>query len=212
MIFKILVSFLLLLSSISLCATDSAARLVNGSAAIVNKKVITVRDAYVYRTLNRLKSGLTPIIFEETGENLRKTVQKLVFEEMVLAEMKSLQKDINVDGLVRGWTKNIKKDDLNLIKRTYSVDESEIAEKVGKTFKADKFVQLKIETVTPVVTEDEAMKYFKRNEAQFRGRSYEGIRPNIVLLLKKEAVQKNLEEWIKGLKDKYEASILLETN
>ncbi|NBY19398.1 hypothetical protein EBQ74_03955 [bacterium] len=69
---------------------------------------------------------------------------------------------------------------------------------------------MKIETVTPVITEDEAQKYFKRNEAQFRGRSYESLKPNIVVLLKKQAVQKSLEEWVRSLKEKYEVTMLLE--
>ena len=65
--------------------------------------------------------------------------------------------------------------------------------------------------MTPVITESEVQKYFKRNEAQFRGRSFENLKPNIIVLLKKQAVQKNLEEWIKSLKDKYEVTLLLES-
>ena len=61
-------------------------------------------------------------------------------------------------------------------------------------------------------SEDEVLRYYRRNDAQFRGRSYESIRPNIIVLLKKQGVQKNLEEWIKALKDKYEVSMLLENS
>lgn len=189
---------------------ETKGKLLNGTAALVNKKVVTVRDAFIYRSLNRLKSGMQPVVLEEEGDELRKTVQKLVFEEMVLAEMANLQKEIDVSTLVGEWKKNTKKDGLELIKRTYLLSDSEIQQRVSRTLKADRFVQMKIETVTPVITEDETQKYFKRNEAQFRGRSYESIRPNIVVLLKKQAVQRNLEEWIKALKDKFEVSMLLE--
>jgi hypothetical protein len=111
---------------------------------------------------------------------------------------------------LEAWKRSQKATDLALIKKTYRLGENELYKATIKTIKADKFVQLKIDTVTPVVTEDEAQKYFKRNEAQFRGKSYDTIRPNIIVLLKKQSVQKSLEEWIKSLKDKYEASILLD--
>lgn len=199
-----------LLNCVSICA-QSQGKVVNGTAAIINKKVITIKDAYVYRALQRMNTGTQPVLMEEQGEELRKTVQKIVFEEMVLAEMKSLQKEVEVSIVFDSWKKSKKSADLALIRETYGLGENELYKSAVKTIKADKFVKLKIDTVTPVVTEDEAQKYFKKNEAQFRGKSYESIRPNIIVLLKKQSVQKSLEEWIKSLKDKYEASILLDS-
>ncbi|MFM8315555.1 MAG: hypothetical protein ACKOA8_14830, partial [Deltaproteobacteria bacterium] len=183
----------------------SQGKLLNGSAAIINKKGVTIQDAYIYRALLRIKNGLQPVIFEEEGEELKKTVQKLVFEEMVLAEMKSIQKEVNVQSEVEGWFKDRKDKGRGLeqIKSKYGSTDAELRQRVSRILATDKFVQLKIDTVTPVVTEDEIQKYYRRNEAQFRGRSYENIKPNIIVLLKKQAVQKNLEEWIKSLKDKY---------
>lgn len=187
-------------------------KLVNGSAAIINKKAVTIQDAYIYRALLRIKSGLQPVIFEEEGDELKKTVQKLVFEEMVLAEMKNIQKEVNVQSEVDGWFKDRKDKGrgLELIKSKYGMTDVELKQRISRILATDKFVQLKIDTVTPVITEDEIQKYYRRNEAQFRGRSYDNIKPNIIVLLKKQAVQKNLEEWIKSLKDKYEASLLLD--
>jgi predicted CopG family antitoxin len=188
-------------------------RLLNGAAAVINKRVVTVQDAYVFRSLQRLKTGAQPLILEEEGEDLRKTVQKIVFEDMVLAEMKNIQKEISVRGEVAQWLKEMKekRKGVEVIKKRYGLTEADLIERISRTLSADKFVQMKIETVTPVITEDEVQKYFKRNEAQFRGRSYENLKPNIVVLLKKQAVQKSLEEWIKSLKDKYEVSLLLES-
>jgi len=199
------------------CSSGSAQQtrtlLVNGTAAIINKKVVTIQDAFVFRAMQRVKSGQEPIILEEEGDNLKKTVQKIVFEEMVLAEMKSLQKGVNVQNEFSKWFKEGKeqKKGLQIIKQRYGVGDADLAQIVTRTLTADRFVQMKIETVTPVITEDEAQKYFKRNEAQFRGRSYESLKPNIVVLLKKQAVQKSLEEWVRSLKEKYEVTMLLES-
>jgi len=201
-----------LISGTYLLAQDSRGALTNGAAAVVNKKVVTVQDAFIFRALQRVKAGAQPIVFEEEGEELKKTVQKLVFEEMVLAEMKLLSKDSNIPSDAPKWFKESKeqKNGLEVIRKRYGVPESELLQKINRTSSADRFVQLKIETVTPVITEDETQKYFKRNEAQFRGRSYENIKPNIVIMLKKQAVQKSLEEWVKSLKEKYEVAMLME--
>ena len=205
--------FLVFVACSSGSAQQTRTLLVNGTAAIINKKVVTIQDAFVFRAMQRVKSGQEPIILEEEGDNLKKTVQKIVFEEMVLAEMKSLQKGVNVQNEFSKWFKEGKeqKKGLQIIKQRYGVGDADLAQIVTRTLTADRFVQMKIETVTPVITEDEAQKYFKRNEAQFRGRSYESLKPNIVVLLKKQAVQKSLEEWVRSLKEKYEVTMLLES-
>ncbi|MFM8315919.1 MAG: hypothetical protein ACKOA8_16700 [Deltaproteobacteria bacterium] len=189
---------------------ENSSKWVNGTAAIINKKVISIQDAFVYRALQRAKTGMQPVILEEEGDDLRKTVQKIVFEEMVIAEMKNLGKEFNVQSEVAKWISGQRGGALDLVKKKYGLSEQDISRKMANTLGADRFVQLKIETVTPVITEEESQKYFKRNEAQFRGKSFESIKPNIIVLLKKQAVQKNLEEWIKSLKDKYEVSMLLD--
>ncbi len=52
----------------------------NGTAATVGKTLITVQDARFYRSLNRFVSGEPKMLEPETGEALRKTVQKMAFE------------------------------------------------------------------------------------------------------------------------------------
>ena len=89
----------------NLCAQP---KLLNGAAAVINKRVVTVQDAYIFRALQRVKTGLQPPILEEEGEELKRTVQKIVFEDMVLAEMKSIQKEIDVRSEVSQWLKEMK--------------------------------------------------------------------------------------------------------
>jgi hypothetical protein len=210
---KSLVSSLLFAGLLFTSTLYAQPKLLNGAAAVINKRVVTVQDAYIFRALQRVKAGLQPPILEEEGEELKRTVQKIVFEDMVLAEMKSIQKEIDVRSEVSQWLKEMKEKrrGVEVIKKRYGLSDNDLSDRIARTLSADKFVQLKIETVTPVITESEVQKYFKRNEAQFRGRSFENLKPNIIVLLKKQAVQKNLEEWIKSLKDKYEVTLLLES-
>jgi len=196
------------------CLVPSISRgvLINGTAAIVDKRVITIQDAYIFRSLNRIKTGVQPVLSEEEGDELKRTVQKLILEGMVLAEMKNIQKEIAVQSEVTAWLKenSIKRKGILEVMKRFDQTEAELAQRMTRTLSADRFVELKIQTVTPVITEDEILKYYKRNEAQFRGRSFDNLKPNIIVLLKKQAVQKSLEEWVKSLKDKYTVTLLLE--
>ncbi len=196
------------------CLGPSISRgvLINGTAAIVDKRVITIQDAYIFRSLNRIKTGVQPVLSEEEGDELKRTVQKLILEGMVLAEMKNIQKEIAVQSEVTAWLKenSTKRKGILEVMKRFDQTEAELAQRMTRTLSADRFVELKIQTVTPVITEDEILKYYKRNEAQFRGRSFDNLKPNIIVLLKKQAVQKSLEEWVKSLKDKYTVTLLLE--
>ncbi len=196
------------------CLVPSISRgvLINGTAAIVDKRVITIQDAYIFRSLNRIKTGVQPVLSEEEGDELKRTVQKLILEGMVLAEMKNIQKEIAVQSEVTAWLKenSTKRKGILEVMKRFDQTEAELAQRMTRTLSADRFVELKIQTVTPVITEDEILKYYKRNEAQFRGRSFDNLKPNIIVLLKKQAVQKSLEEWVKSLKDKYTVTLLLE--
>ena len=196
------------------CLVPSISRgvLINGTAAIVDKRVITIQDADIFRSLNRIKTGVQPVLSEEEGDELKRTVQKLILEGMVLAEMKNIQKEIAVQSEVTAWLKenSTKRKGILEVMKRFDQTEAELAQRMTRTLSADRFVELKIQTVTPVITEDEILKYYKRNEAQFRGRSFDNLKPNIIVLLKKQAVQKSLEEWVKSLKDKYTVTLLLE--
>lgn len=201
-----------LLFSFGLVPSISRGVLINGTAAIVDKRVITIQDAYIFRSLNRIKTGVQPVLSEEEGDELKRTVQKLILEGMVLAEMKNIQKEIAVQSEVTAWLKenSTKRKGILEVMKRFDQTEAELAQRMTRTLSADRFVELKIQTVTPVITEDEILKYYKRNEAQFRGRSFDNLKPNIIVLLKKQAVQKSLEEWVKSLKDKYTVTLLLE--
>ena len=175
--------------------------MINGTAAIVDKRVITIQDAYIFRSLNRIKTGVQPVLSEEEGDELKRTVQKLILEGMVLAEMKNIQKEIAVQSEVTAWLKenSTKRKGILEVMKRFDQTEAELAQRMTRTLSADRFVELKIQTVTPVITEDEILKYYKRNEAQFRGRSFDNLKPNIIVLLKKQAVQKSLEEWVRWM-------------
>jgi hypothetical protein len=180
--------------------------IVNGTAAKVGKTVLTIQDALVYRALQRLKDGEKYSVAYEVGDELKKTVQKVVFEEMAYLEMKELGFNEVPRGAAEKIVKERKKtnpEDWREILRRFSLSENTATDRIHRIMQVEKFLQRKVDTLTPVVTDAEIEKYFKQNEARFRGSSLEQLKPSISLLLKKQYAQKGLEDWIKFLKEKY---------
>lgn len=187
--------------------------LYNGTAATVGKQIITIRDAQFFRALARFREGISPAIVEEKGDDLRLTVQKIVFEEMVYAELKSFE----FDGGPRAAAEKLvaqlrakRESDWKGILKKFGVSETAVIDRVYKSLQVEKFLQKKIDTLTPIVTDAEVEKYFKHNESKFKGHEFEQMKPNITLILKKQRMQKGLEEWVRFLKDKYGVTNLLE--
>jgi len=179
---------------------------INGTAAKVGNTVITIQDALIYRALQRFKDGEKYSIAFEAGEELKKTVQKVVFEEMAYLEMKELGFNevprATVEKTVR-TRKHANPADWKTILKRFGLTESAAIERVHRTVQVEKFLQRKVDTLTPVVTDAEIERYYKQNEARFKGSTVEQLKPSISLLLKKQYAQKGLEDWIKFLKEKY---------
>lgn len=189
--------------------------LLDGTAATVGKVLLTVQDAHFYRALLKFKDGEANPLKPEAGEDLKKTVQKMVFEEMVYAEMKSLQFEAGPRSEAEkmlGTEKAKKGKDViwREILRYFGKSESVAVDRLWKSLQVERFIQKKIETLTPIITDGEAERYYRQNQARFQGSRYEALKPNIVLLLKKQRMQNGLEEWVKFLKDKYSVTNLLD--
>lgn len=197
-------------------AAETKPTLLNGTAATVGKQLVTVLDARFYRALTRFCDGDKDVFKSEEGEELRRTVQKIVLEEMVVVEMKSFSFEggskSEAESQIRLQRQKSREREgvwRDLLSR-FGKSESAAVERRHKSLQVERFIQKKVETLTPIVTEAEAERYFKQNESRFFGNNFERLKPSIILLLKKERMQKGLEEWVRFLKDKYGVTNLLE--
>lgn len=189
--------------------------ILDGTAARVGDVVVTVQQAYAYRSIKGFLDGEADPLVVETGEALRRSVQKFVFEEMVLAEIKSLQ--FEAGGLAEAekalqnqFAKSKQRREIwKRILLRYKLTEAAAQKICARTLQVERFVQKKVETLTPVITQAEVERYYEQNKAKFSQSDIEALRPNILLLLKKEKTQKGLEEWVRGLKNKYRVVNLL---
>lgn len=193
--------------------TDKADKnvLVNGIAAEVAGKPISLEDVYFHRALDRVKNGESGLLAIEKGDALKNSVQKLVLEEMVYGEMKSL----NFDG-------GPKSDAVRLLQerkkspqfRTewekalgyFRIGDDKAVSLLWKSLQVDKFIERKVETLTPLLTPDVVDRHLVANTPGFQTLpdvKKAELRSRADRLLKKERMGEQLRDWVLRLKRKY---------
>lgn len=192
-------------------------KLANGMAAKVAGQVITVRDARFFLALTRFRDGKPDPMAPEAPGELRSAVQRLLLEEMVYAELRSLKFEggprsdaEKALGRKRGgagaklWSSLLK---------TYGKSEATAVDLVWRSLQVEKFIQRRVDTMTPIVTAAEVDQYMRQKAATDKRLSDEELaklRPGAAQDLKKELMRKELEEWIVLLKRKYQVTNYLE--
>lgn len=190
------------------------AKIINGTAATVGKTLITFDDAHFYEALQKFWYGEKPSPPSE-NERLARIVQRMMLGEMVIREMEnavtSPQAKIEIEKKIKVLRKKPEtgKRWQEILKR-YGKTETAAVENLAKSFEVEKFVQKKAETLTPIVTDTDAERYFKQNQAKFSGKDLESMKPKIIWIIKQEKMRKGFEDWVRFLKEKYKASLLLE--
>lgn len=191
-----------------LAATATASVRVDGLAVLVAKTALTLQDVYFFRSVQRLKSGDTQqITVPETGKALGRSIRQLVFEEMVIREIRSqgYAENQGVEQADKAWKEIRSKHarELKTVVGVYQRSEKAIQEALKRSFLVETFVQKKAETLTPGVTTADVDRYLRQNSGRLQGDSQK-VRAAVEGLLRKERMQQGLEEWIRGLRDKYQ--------
>lgn len=184
------------------------AAIVDGTAALVGKNLITVQDAYLYRAIQRFREGTNHLFEPETGDALRLTVQRIALEEMLSAEMKGFKLEgggkPEAQKLIKQQRSKGREREAawkELLKH-FSVSETQVVDRLGKIIDAERFLQKRVETLTPIITETEAEQYYRQNPDRFTG-EFASLRTEIMQQLRRERMQRGLEEWVRLLKEKY---------
>jgi len=185
----------------------AALELTNGAAASVGTRVITVRDAAFYRALQKFREGGNNPFVKESGEELKKTVQKVALEEMVYLEMKSFRygssERAEAEKLLRQKKALDKAGSFKRILREFGKSENQAIDSLARSLEIEKFLQKKIETLTPVITDAEVERYYRQNPGRYPVGDMESNRAQIIRDLKFERMQKSLEDWVQSLREKY---------
>ncbi len=192
--------------------------LVDGMAAKISGQVITVREARFFLALHRFREGKTDPFAPEGQGELRGSVQRYLLEEMVYSELKSLKFDGGNRGDAEKALAARKKPPgrkvWDRLLQTYGKTDAEAVDRVWKSQQVEKFIQRRVETMTPIVTSAEIDRFIRQKAASADRRldekDLEKQRPMAAQELKKDLMRKELEEWIVLLKRKYSVTNYLE--
>lgn len=202
----------LLAFTMGLPAQAATPTLLNEVAGRVGDQWVTVQDAYIFRTLQRMRSGTKPLELLERDQALAKTVQKVMFEQMLVmearatdfkeessSELKRLQKLVETNEIALEWQKFLKK---------YGLSAQEAWGRVRISLVAERFLKKKLENLTPVIPEVEIEQFMKNNPEKVKNLSGDK-RAFVVEAIKKDRVDKGLQDYIDFLVQKYNARSLL---
>jgi len=200
-------SLLCLASLLVVSSAWAAKELVNGVVASVGTKPITLRDVEFYRSVQRFKEGSGSLFAKESAEDRKKTIQRIALEEMVGQEMKSFRFSAEgkseAEKIVRARRAADKSGSWKRLLSEYGKSEEAVIASLTRSLEVDKFLQTKIETLTPVITDSEVERFYRQNPGRYPGGDLESNRGQIVRDLKFERMQKALEEWVQNLREKY---------
>lgn len=188
-----------------------SSHLLNALAGRVGKENLTIQDAYIFRALQRFRTGEKPFVFFEKDQALKRTIEKLMFEKMLLAEVKAVEfKDpdpTKAKEFVRQVEASGKSRELASIANEFDLTEEELTQILQQHFLAEAFLQKKLITLTPVITSSEVDAYLLKHPEKVKKLS--GDKRSVVSeVIKQERMNKALQDYIDFLTEKYSATLL----
>lgn len=188
-------------------AVRAAPSLVNGVAATLGNKVVTLQAADFHRAVQLYREGNPAPLSSQSLEERKKTVQKAALEEMVFLEMKSFRygasQKAEAERILKMRRANDKANVFKKIQSQFGKSEADIVNALARSLEVEKFLQTKIETLTPVITDAEVERYYRQNASRYPGGDLESNRAQITRELKFDKMQRALEEWVQSLREKY---------
>ncbi len=203
---------------VAMSALAATPTLVDGMAAKVAGQVLTVRDARFYLALSRFRDGKADPLAPETPAELKSAVQRLSLEEMVYSELRSLKFEggsrADAEALLKARKKPPGNKVWDRILKQFGQTDAQAIDKVWKSSQVEKFIQRRVETMTPIVTPAEIDRFLRQRgrggDKKLDEAELERLRPGAAQELKKDLMRKELEEWIVLLKRKYSVTNYLE--
>lgn len=181
---------------------------VDAMAAKIDGQVVTASDARFFLGISRFLEGSDPLAPEAPGE-LKGALQRLLLEEMVHSELKALKFDGGPRSAAEQRLADRKKParakQWSALLKAYGKTEPQAVDTVWKSLQVERFLQKRVETLTPFVSSSEADDYARRKtpDRPLDEKELARMRPAAMAELKKDKMRKELEDWVLLLKRKY---------
>lgn len=93
--------------------------------------------------------------------------------------------------------------------KSISVDESELKKIIINRLSAKNFIQFKTNSMSSIISDQEAKKYFDDNKEKFGQISFVNMSDKIKSYLSRQQMEARLKEWFEVLRKKYDVRIMI---
>lgn len=185
--------------------------LLNGIAAEISGKPTTVEEVYLHHALERVRQGQLPLLNLDSADVVHAWVQKFILDRIVLDEMKSLDFESTPKSDAAQILAERKKNkpfkiEWDKLLNYFKMTEDKALNLLWRNQQAEKFLEKKVETLTPLITQEELTQYLNTHNPGWEKQSDDEkreLRTRTERLLKKDHAELQIRDWIVRLKRKY---------
>lgn len=188
------------LYSNSQIVTPKGAKLIAASVALVEDRVVTLRETQISAELQKHLAQVKTSDWAVELDPVSQTVLNIIAAK----EAKSFQiAEVDESEIIEGL-KKIKNSEAV---RASMLKEAQLRKLVSEKILAEKFLVLRSEGLRTVVTEQEIRDYFEKNKLIYKNMPFEKFKETVRRDLEVENRQKRFLEWFEVLKQKYKVRI-----
>lgn len=196
-ILQSLILHLVLMSSISICH----ATLLSQTVARVGESIISTRDVQIHAMI----SGSGELEASEVkSEPFKQALSATILEAAVQKEAENFQvAQIPTADLEVAVKEIIAKTKNKELWKKLDVTESELQLALKRQLSSKKFIKIKTDSMTTLVTDQEAYTYFEKNRLKFGQLPFSNFKDNIKNFLTQQQLEERLKSWFELIKRKY---------
>ena len=184
---------------------QAAVRSVSKVVGEISDNFITSREVKINRAIDQVVTQKADFTWVSDQDKAYPDAIEQVLEEWsVYLEAKSLTKESATKAEVPKWQEKINQQ-LGRSEgwKSLEVSAEELRTILERKLIAQEFLKLKSESSLVVVTEEEALTYFKKNRSKFGSQPFEYFRENIQSFLVKQQTERRMRDWLDVLRRKY---------
>lgn len=206
---RLIFLFLMAVSSLA-----SAATLVSETVGQVSDRVVTSREVQISMAIGSVlfpdEKGAALTEVRPGGAQFSKAVTQVLLELVVALEAENFNVAAVSEAELKEALAKIEKGLAGkALWNQVEPSASEIKSIASRKLIAKSFLKFKTNSMTGIVTDQEALAYYNENRAKFGSSPFEDFRENIKTFLAQQQLEERLRSWFEVIKRKYKVRSLV---
>lgn len=183
-------------------------QIVSQSVGQVADSVVTSREVKASTIIENIlypsKSTKTAYELKDDYPEFRQAVTAVLLESVVALEAENFNVvSITDEELSKALAKVQKEAMTKSYWTKLEMTPKEVRDLVIRKITAKRFLTFKTESLSGVITDGEARRYYERNRSKFSGHSFEAFSSNIKSFLAQQQLEERIRSWFEVIKRKY---------